>query len=242
MERCDRPIILILTHLIILSLLSFAIASYSLIYIYLRSLLFCIMKSPSDAFWKRIVLYLSISSVHSCLFYIARDWFRVISDRVFEAVLFLNIALFIAVHSKQHPFEVTVCYRLSKLSAGPGASKLKCLNKQVESLTFTKVKCRSFRCLGGNIELYMRRLLIKLFTSTTISYYQLRRSIQYTCTGQIGTMASSSPPTKKQKRSGRGARAQYRNDNERKEEAKLPQKRFFRQRAHANPFSDHHLI
>ncbi|KAF8418019.1 hypothetical protein EV426DRAFT_345547 [Tirmania nivea] len=65
------------------------------------------------------------------------------------------------------------------------------------------------------------------------------------------TSASASPApssgspapasSKKVKYSGRGARDRYREDLANRDEAKLPQKRFFRQRAHANPFSDHQL-
>ncbi|KAF8468847.1 putative methyltransferase-domain-containing protein [Kalaharituber pfeilii] len=51
----------------------------------------------------------------------------------------------------------------------------------------------------------------------------------------------SEPSSRKGRPSGFGARGKYRQDHTRKEEAKLPQKRFFRQRAHANPFSDHQL-
>ncbi|KAI5808859.1 guanine-N(7)--methyltransferase [Peziza echinospora] len=54
------------------------------------------------------------------------------------------------------------------------------------------------------------------------------------------TTAASTPSGTK--RGGKGSREQYRRDaSARRDEAKLPQKRFFRQRAHANPFSDHHL-
>ncbi|RPB12473.1 hypothetical protein P167DRAFT_565152 [Morchella conica CCBAS932] len=54
---------------------------------------------------------------------------------------------------------------------------------------------------------------------------------------------ASPPPPKRQKQSGQrtGLREKHRNNQERKEEAKLPQKKYYRQRAHANPFSDHQL-
>jgi len=61
----------------------------------------------------------------------------------------------------------------------------------------------------------------------------------------VSPAASSGPPvppsSTKGKYSGRGARDRYREDLANRDEAKLPQKRFFRQRAHANPFSDHQL-
>ncbi|KAL7274794.1 tRNA (guanine-N(7)-)-methyltransferase (tRNA(m7G46)-methyltransferase) [Rhizina undulata] len=55
---------------------------------------------------------------------------------------------------------------------------------------------------------------------------------------------SSPPAAKRQKSTGQrtGFRESYRNDAARKGEARLPQKKHFRQRAHANPFSDHRLV
>lgn len=53
--------------------------------------------------------------------------------------------------------------------------------------------------------------------------------------------ASRTAKSKKGKYSGRGARDRYREDLVNNQAVKLPQKRFFRQRAHANPFSDHQL-
>jgi hypothetical protein len=55
--------------------------------------------------------------------------------------------------------------------------------------------------------------------------------------------ASQGPPSKRQKtqKKGTGQREAYWNDDSRKQAAKLPKKKFFRQRAHANVFSDHHL-
>ena len=47
------------------------------------------------------------------------------------------------------------------------------------------------------------------------------------------------PPTKKQKRDQH--RAKFDDKNEQPETASLPRKKHFRQRAHANPFSDHQL-
>lgn len=51
------------------------------------------------------------------------------------------------------------------------------------------------------------------------------------------TPTAASPPPKRRKVDKRT----YRADTARLEAAKLPKKKFFRQRAHANPFSDHHL-
>ena len=64
---------------------------------------------------------------------------------------------------------------------------------------------------------------------------------------RVHTMSSpgakgASTTSKKGKYAGKGARNQYRKDSSRREQVKLPQKRFFRQRAHANPFSDHQLV
>lgn len=47
------------------------------------------------------------------------------------------------------------------------------------------------------------------------------------------------PPAKRQKRS--KDEAQTQKQEEGNDETKMPKKRFFRQRAHANPFSDHML-
>ena len=43
------------------------------------------------------------------------------------------------------------------------------------------------------------------------------------------------PPTKRQKRE------DYRKTHQETQSAELPKKKFYRQRAHANPFSDHYL-
>jgi tRNA (guanine-N7-)-methyltransferase len=56
----------------------------------------------------------------------------------------------------------------------------------------------------------------------------------------------ATPPSKRQKREEyrRNLQNQYQahqSPNVEVAEIKMPQKRFFRQRAHANPFSDHHL-
>lgn len=48
-------------------------------------------------------------------------------------------------------------------------------------------------------------------------------------------MALQQPPTKRQKRE------EYRNAHKGEGLDELPKKRFYRQRAHANPFSDHQL-
>ncbi len=44
------------------------------------------------------------------------------------------------------------------------------------------------------------------------------------------------PPNKKQKRE------EYKNAVKERSMTELPKKKFYRQRAHANPFSDHQLI
>ena len=62
----------------------------------------------------------------------------------------------------------------------------------------------------------------------------------------------SPPPLKRQKReaevaaaqsqsSGGGKKSQDNKDNAGTGEIKMPKKKFYRQRAHANPFSDHQL-
>jgi hypothetical protein len=51
----------------------------------------------------------------------------------------------------------------------------------------------------------------------------------------VSAPASGRPQTKRQKR------AEYLAAQETKSSAALPQKKFYRQRAHANPFSDHQL-
>lgn len=64
------------------------------------------------------------------------------------------------------------------------------------------------------------------------------------------TSSTTQPNSRRGKYSGRGARDRYREDlananasatATQEASSKLPQKRFFRQRAHANPFSDHQL-
>jgi len=50
----------------------------------------------------------------------------------------------------------------------------------------------------------------------------------------------AAPPSKKQKR--KDYRTSLDEQNEGENEVALPKKRFYRQRAHANPFSDHDLI
>lgn len=55
-----------------------------------------------------------------------------------------------------------------------------------------------------------------------------------TCRSRVADMAG--PPNKRQKRQ------QYKEArNEEGKEVALPKKKFYRQRAHANPFSDHNL-
>lgn len=44
------------------------------------------------------------------------------------------------------------------------------------------------------------------------------------------------PPNKKQKRE------EYKNSAKDRASTELPKKKFYRQRAHANPFSDHQLV
>jgi hypothetical protein len=62
-------------------------------------------------------------------------------------------------------------------------------------------------------------------------------SLELFCNNILNKMTE--PPIKKQKRK------DYRNSldeyNDADNEAKLPKKKFYRQRAHANPFADHDL-
>jgi tRNA (guanine-N7-)-methyltransferase len=51
----------------------------------------------------------------------------------------------------------------------------------------------------------------------------------------------SAPPPKRQKREQYRKKAAAAAGNETQGKVKLPQKKFYRQRAHANPFSDHQL-
>lgn len=60
---------------------------------------------------------------------------------------------------------------------------------------------------------------------------------------QKSTLATMTPAPKRQKRIAETeAAAQLQNDNNGTAgEVKMPKKKFYRQRAHANPFSDHRL-
>lgn len=58
---------------------------------------------------------------------------------------------------------------------------------------------------------------------------------------QIFTMATQNPPAKRVKREEYRRKVQAQQESTDGSVIKMPQKKFFRQRAHANPFSDHRL-
>lgn len=55
------------------------------------------------------------------------------------------------------------------------------------------------------------------------------------------TMATQNPPAKRTKREEYRRNVQAQQESTDGSVIKMPQKKFFRQRAHANPFSDHRL-
>ena len=105
-----------------------------------------------------------------------------------------------------------------------------------------KVDCEVLADLSTSV-MFAIGQYIQIVSQALVAITRIKALKMASASASPATNSGSPAPAslKKGKYSGRGARDRYREDLANRDEAKLPQKRFFRQRAHANPFSDHQL-
>jgi hypothetical protein len=94
------------------------------------------------------------------------------------------------------------------------------------------------------IDLVVVQSLVNHFTQSTYNILNLNQSINQYIMGNAkqNKQSQKNGDSAKAKRDRRQKREEYRAAMKQEGVAELPRKKFYRQRAHANPFSDHRLV